>query len=257
MPQYTATITKSNKSQPIGIGLANDPNYGIIISSIKPEGPLGESCLKKGMRLLKINGVDISSLTSKEAVFMLKGSEGKLVLLAEHVVPSDISFIADKQYRRDDGVILSGMMKHDKHNAMPTIFTDAGVPTNTYFNIYRLIETDLLPAAAALRIHEVTLERELGSYVSTQMVTGGMIGFGTESSHEKKIYEMVLKTSHLQRNVDLKAMQVLMQVNAMLSKHNLMATVALESISNGKLSKHARKKYEKLNVSGLQFHAVD
>jgi hypothetical protein len=50
MSQYTATITKHSKDQPIGIGLAQDPNYGLVISSIKAEGPLSQSCLKKGMR---------------------------------------------------------------------------------------------------------------------------------------------------------------------------------------------------------------
>jgi len=50
MSHYTATITKHSKDQPIGIGLAQDPNYGLVISSIKAEGPLSQSCLKKGMR---------------------------------------------------------------------------------------------------------------------------------------------------------------------------------------------------------------
>ena len=258
MTHYTATITHF-KNEPIGIGLANDPNYGLVITSIAPapEGALGESCLKKGMKLLTINNIDVSGLPSKEVVKILKDVEGKLVLSAQNVVPADITFEADKHYRLPDGVIVHGTMKNDINSATPTIFKEAGVPSTTYSRIYKLIERDMKPPAAALRIHEITLDKEFGSYVATQMVTGGMVGFGTESSNEKKFYEMVLKSAHLERNVDLKAMEVMMQVNAMLAKYNLMATVALEARKNGKESRLARKKYETLNVVGLKFHQIE
>ena len=148
-------------------------------------------------------------------------------------------------------------MKDDINNATPTIFNEAGVPSNTFSRIYRLVETDLLPPVVALRAHELTLEKEFASYVGGQMVRGGLIGFGTESAQEQKMFEMVLKSSHLQRNVDLKAMQVTMQVTAMLVKYNLMAIVALEPISNGRHSSHTRMKYERLNIVGLKFQKIE
>ena len=70
MTHYTATITHS-KNQPIGIGLSNDPFKGVVITSIDSTGPLGDSCLKKGMVLRTINNIDVSDRTSKEAVKML------------------------------------------------------------------------------------------------------------------------------------------------------------------------------------------
>ena len=256
MAHYTAIITHS-KNQPIGIGLTTDPVKGIVITSIDSTGPLGESCLKKGMVLRTINNIDLSGLTSKEAVKMMKDAEPKLILSAENVVPANITFIVDKHYRSQNGAIMHGMMKDDINNATPTIFNQANVPSNTFSRIYKLIESELLPHAAALRIHEVNFEHEFGSYVMTQMVTGGMIGFGTESKHEKKFYEMCLKSSHLERNVDLKAMEVVAQVNAMLAKYNIMASVALESRLNGKQSTKARNKYDRLNVVGLKFHRIE
>eukprot|EP00986_Skeletonema_menzelii_P006095 scaffold2305_cov145-Skeletonema_menzelii.AAC.2 len=84
-----------------------------------------------------------------------------------------------------------------------------------------------------------------------------MVGFGSESRHEKKFYEMTLKSSHLERNVDLKAMEVVAQVNAMLARYNIMASVALEPRLNGTQSTKARNKYEKLNVVGLKFHQIE
>ncbi len=247
MTYYTATIIRP-KNQSLGIGLKNDPTYGLIISSIDAEGALGESCLRKGMKLRKINNVDVSGLSSKEAVKILKQTEGKLIILAEKVVPSQITFGLSH---------IHGRMTDDINNAMPTSFSEAGVPSDTFTRIYKLVERDLLPAAAALRGHEEDLDREFGSYVGKQMVRGGMVGFGTESAHEKRMYEAILKSSHLERNVDLKAMQVTMQANAMLAKYNLMATVALESVPNGKTSRDARKKYERLNVVGLKFHQIE
>lgn len=248
MTYYTATIIRP-MNQPIGIGLTNDPINGLIISSIDAEGALGESSLRKGMKLRTINNVDVSGLSSKEAVKILKQTEGELIILAEKVVPSQITFELNH--------MVHGRMTDDINNAMPTSFSEAGVPSNTFTRIYKLVEKDLLPAAAALRGHEVDLDREFGSYVSKQMVKGGMIGFGTESSHEKRMFEAILKSSHLERNVDLKAMQVTMQANAMVAKYNLMATVALESVPNGKTSRDGRKKYERLNVVGLKFHQIE
>ena len=256
MSHYTATITHS-KNQPIGIGLSNDPVKGIVITSIDSTGPLGDSCLRKGMVLRTINNIDVSNRTSKEAVKMLKEAEPKLIISAENVVPPEITFTVDKHYRREDGVIVNGMMKDDINNATPTVFNEAGVPPKTFSRIYKLIESDLLPHAAALRVHEKALEREFGSYVGTQMVTGGMIGFGTESRHEKMMYEMIMKSSHLERNVDLKAVKVVAQVNAMLAKYNIMASIALEPRLNGNQSNKARNKYEKFNVVGLEFDLIE
>ena len=252
MPHYTATITRS-KNQSIGIGLKNDPTNGLIISNIAAEGALGESCLKKGMNLRTINNIDVSGLSSKEAVKILKQTEGKLIISAEKVVPSQITF----GLRRLDKDMIHGKMKDDINNATPTIFNEAGVPSNTFSRIYKLVETDLLPPAVALRAHELTLEKDFASYITGQMVRGGLIGFGTESAQEQKMFELVLKSSHLERNVDLKAMQVTMQVNTMLAKYNLMATVALEPISNGRHSSHKRTKYERLNVVGLKFQQIE
>lgn len=118
------------------------------------------------------------------------------------------------------------------NDATPTIFNDVGVPLDTFSRIYKLVERDLLPAEITLRTHELTLEKEFGSYVCKQMVKGGLVGFGSESAHERKTIEMALKSAHLERNADLKTTQVAMQVNAMLAKYNLMSTVALVPMSN-------------------------
>jgi hypothetical protein len=261
MSHYTATITKHSKDQSIGIGLAQDPNYGLVISSINAEGPLSQSCLKKGMKLLTINNIEVSRLSTKEAVQILKDAEGKLVLSAEEVVPANITFLVEcKVSRAENGQLnekIVGMMKHDINYSMPTIFKEAGVPSETFCRIYKLIDSELLPPSIALQSHETTYNREMQSFTGKQMVKGGLIGFGTESNHEKMVFQMVKQGSQLERNVDLKAAQVKDISNAMLAKYNIMATIALESRTLGKYSSKQPKANEALYIVGLQFHKIE
>ena len=51
MSHYTATITKQSKNQSIGTGL-KETDAGLTISSINSEGPLSQTCLKPGMKLI-------------------------------------------------------------------------------------------------------------------------------------------------------------------------------------------------------------
>ena len=261
MSQYTATVIKNSKDQSIGIGLAQDPNKGLIIKFVKSEGPLGQSCLKQGMRLLTINNIKVSGLSSKEAVAMLKEAEGKLVLTAEEFVPANITFQVNRVVSRGDNgqrdEKILGMMKHDVNNAMPTIFKEAGVPSDTFCRIYKLIDSNLLPPAIALDSHEFTYSKEMNAYTGKQMVKSGLIGFGTESNHEKKVFHMVTQGAQLQRNVDLKAAQVKDKINAMLAKYNIMATIALESKPLVKYSSKQPKANVGLYIVGIELFQIE
>ena len=261
MSHYTATITKLSKDQSIGIGLQKDENYGLVISDINLDGPLGESGLKKGMKLLTINSIEVSGLPSKEAVKILKeikATEGKLVLTAED--PADVTFLLTENVRTGDkGKVYkttSKAMKRDINNAMPTLLKEAGVPTNTFRRVYNLIESELLPVAFAAYQHRSTYNTEMASYTRKQAMKGGW-GFGAESNHEKKVYHMVTQGASLERSVDLKATQVKDRANAMLARHNIMATVALESTTLGKYSTKQKKGNEVFYVAGLEFHQIE
>jgi hypothetical protein len=259
MSHYTATITKQSKNQSIGIGL-KETDAGLTISSINSEGPLSQTCLKPGMKLLAINNIEVSGLSSREAVQIMKDAEGKLALSAVDFVPANITFqVAVSRVRNDNGQInerVLATMKRDINNATPTIFMEAGVPSNTFSKIYTLIESELLPPAMALRSHETTYDKEMQSYTGKQMVKGGIIGFGTESNHEKKVLQMVKQGAQLQRNVDLKAGQVKDQINAMLARYNIMATVALESRRLVKYSSKQKQANTALDVVGIQFFPI-
>ena len=265
MSVYTASITKKSKDQSIGIVLAHDPDKGLIISSIDSEGLLGQSLLREGMRLLTINNVKVNCLSStKEAVKILKEAEGKLVLTAttEELVPANITFRVDcKAVRGDNGKLkyysyTDSKMNRDINNAMPTILKETGVSLGTFCRIYKLVDSELLPTAVALKSHEFIYQNEMDSYTYSQMVKGGL-GFGAESNHEKKVFHMVTQGAQLQRNVDLKATQVKDRTNAMLAKYNIMATIAIEATTLPKYSTKQPKANEALHVVGLEFHQIE
>ena len=192
MSHYTATITKQSKNQSIGTGL-KETDAGLTISSINSEGPLSQTCLKPGMKLITINNIEVSGLSTKEAVKILKDTEGKLALSAVDIVPANITFEVNVNLGRgDNGQInerVLATMKRDVNNATPTIFMEAGVPSNTFSKIYTLIESELLSHAMAMALrsheHETTYDREMQYYTSKQMLYGGIIEFGIESNHEK------------------------------------------------------------------------
>ena len=192
---------------------------------------------------------------------MLKEAEGKLVLTAEEFVPANITFQVNRVVSRGDNgqrdEKILGMMKHDVNNAMPTIFKEAGVPSDTFCRIYKLIDSNLLPPAIALDSHEFTYSKEMNAYTGKQMVKSGLIGFGTESNHEKKVFHMVTQGAQLQRNVDLKAAQVKDKINAMLAKYNIMATIALESKPLVKYSSKQPKANVGLYIVGIEFFQIE
>ena len=269
MSQYTATVIKNSKDQSIGINLARHPNNGLIINH-KPEGPLGQSCLKQGMRLLTINNIKVGGLSAKEAVAMLKEAEGKLVLTADDFVPAYITFQVNRDVSRGDNtsptayangvgqsnVKIVGMMSRDVNIAMPTMFKEAGVPSDTFRCIYELVDSNMLPPAVALESHEFAYGKEMNAYVGKQMVKGGLMGFGAESGHEKKVFHMVTQGAQLQRNADLRAAQVKDKCNAMLVNYNIMATVTLASRPLVKYSSKQPKANEELIVVGLEFFQI-
>lgn len=264
MSVYTAFITKKSKDQSIGIVLAHDPDKGLIISSIDSEGLLGQSLLREGMRLLTINNIPVNCLSStKEAVKILKEAEGKLVLTAttEELVPANITFRVDcKAVRGDNGKLkyysyTDSKMNRDINNAMPTILKEAGVSLGTFCRIYKLVDSELLPTAVALKSHEFIYQNEMDSYTYKQVVKAGNLG--AESNREKKVFHMVTQGAQLQRNVDLKVTQVKDRTNAMLAKYNIMATIAIEATTLPKYSTKQPKANEVLHVVGLEFHQVE
>lgn len=251
MSVYTATVTKNNAAQPIGIGLKN----GIFISSIHAESPLAGSSLKIGMKLLSINGISMTNLTATDAIKMIKETEGKLVLTADNFVPAQITF--KMGLLNAEGKRFGTMVELDINKATPTMFKEAGVPSETFSKIYKLVESELLPTAYENYKHTAAYNLQIQGYIESQMVKGGLVGFGQESKGEKKVFQMVKQATLLQSSVDMKAAQVKDRANAMLAKYNIMATFALEKTTLPRYSSKQQGGNTALTLVGLEFHRIE
>ena len=88
-------------------------------------------------------------------------------------------------------------------------------------------------------------------------MTKGMIGFGTESTHEKKVLEMTMQSFALERAVDLKAGRVKDLVNGMLNRYGVMATLALRPVVLDRYSVKQAEMNESFEVVGLEFYDLN
>ena len=253
MSVYTATMTKHSAAQSIGIGLKSNPTHGIFISSIHADSPLAGSSLKIGMKLLSINDISMTDLTSKDAIKILKETEGKLVLTADNSVPPQITF--KMGVLNFEGKRFGTMVERDINKATPSMFKEAGVPSKTFQRIYRLVESELLPIAYTNYMHTTAYNVQIQGYVGSQMAKGGR--FGQESKEEKKVFQMVKQATVLQSSVDMKAAQVKDIANAMLAKYNIMATFALKKTTLPRYSYKQQEGNTALSLVGLEFHRIE
>ena len=252
MVNSVASVTKAFKDQRLGIGLVNG-EYGPKISSIVADGLFHLSNLRVGMRLLSINNIQVNDISHEEAVQILKAAEGQVIIVADEVVPPKITFNFYKSATSTRGEME---IKAKMGNGMPTLLSEAGVPCNTFNRIYTLIEGELLPAAMASSKQDYIYNTEMGQYTSKQMGKG-YVGWGLESSHERKVFMMVSQKASLERNVDLVATQVKDRANAMLAKYNIMATFAFKKEVLAKYSSKQTSQNEVVKIIGLQFHPIE
>lgn len=156
-----------------------------------------------------------------------------------------------------EGKRYGTMVERDINKATPTMFKEAGVPPETFTKIYKLVESELLPIAYENYKHTAAYNEQIQGYVGSQMVKGGMIGFGQESKEEKKVFQMVKQATLLQSSVDMKAAQVKDKANAMVAKYNIMATFALEETTLPRYSSKQQQGNVALSLVGLEFHRIE
>jgi len=162
--------------------------------------------LKIGMALLSINGIPMTNLTATDAIKMIKETEDKLVLTADNFVPAQITF--KMGLLNAEGKRNGTMVERDTNKATPTMFKEAGFPSETFRRVYKLVESELLPIAYENYKHTTAYNVQIQGYIESQMVKGGLIGFGQESKGEKKVFQMVKQATVMQSSVDMKAAQV-------------------------------------------------
>jgi hypothetical protein len=172
------------------------------------------------------------------------------------IIYSSTSSNTPPKYRHFSSKEITATMQNDIHQPPPPLFEKNGVPHSTYRRIYKLIQKELLPIAGTSFHHNCIHSYEMSHYIDKQMCKGS-IGFGYESTHEKKVFEMTRQSFALQRAVDLKAGWVKDLVNGMLGRYGLLATLALRRVGLEKYSTKQKEENETLEVVGLEFYDLN
>ena len=85
-PIIIATMTKERADQKLGISLARDSRHGLyVISMLSPTSPFAIMGLKVGMKILKINNIEITGQPMTVAMTLLKESIGDVTVTAVEI----------------------------------------------------------------------------------------------------------------------------------------------------------------------------
>ena len=82
---YSVVINKPKPSSVVGASFIADEE-GIKVASITPDGLAAGTDLKKGDKVISINGQSVESMTAKESVSILRSAKGPVEIVA--VMPS-------------------------------------------------------------------------------------------------------------------------------------------------------------------------
>jgi len=258
--QLIAVATKRTKDARLGVSLVTRSQGPHTVSSVVVGGLLANAGLVPKTKLTSINNTSLEGLSSDQAINILKDAVGEVTLIGTKPVPS-LAFKIQKAKPNDNTwgntcTEASGTM--NASTACESLFGTANVPHVTFQKVYKMVETELLPVAVHGYETNLAFHVEMDGYTEKQMVKG-MVGFGTESSHEKKVLLMTSHLATLDRNIDLVATQVKDKVNAMLSKHGIMATYDLEKekVLGLGLHKSQISENDMIYIVGLEFHLIE
>jgi hypothetical protein len=110
---------------------------------------------------------------------------------------------------------------NSNRSSVPLKLSTFGVSATSWAKIVDVCNNELLLAMKASDESDGLLARQMESYTGNQMMKG-VIGFGQESSHEKKVLKMIHEAAILNNNTSLLTYKVVTLANALLNKHNVM-----------------------------------
>lgn len=80
-----ATVIKARREARVGISLRRQPDVGLLVDSIAPNGLFAHTEIKLGMKILLINGQRTAGLESAEVFGIISQAEQNLTLVAEPI----------------------------------------------------------------------------------------------------------------------------------------------------------------------------
>jgi len=207
------------------VGVSFDHLAGrIFVKTVNPAGLCADSGLQVGHEVLSINGASTSGKTVDDMKTLIANAESHVLFK----VKNEVTLVLK--------VNVKGSSINFTRDEPPKILSK--VPKKKWFSIYDSVSSDLLDVLAKADAKDKVFVKEMAEYRATQMVSSGLIGFGTESGHERKVFSMVYTAAASSTNAVLSASNILAKSNALLNSHGILVQLVLEE----RASKIAKQK---------------
>lgn len=207
------TATKSFPDEKLGLLYKVNPG-GTVVEKVLPGGLLSKTNLKPGQEIANINGNLVAGLSRASVAEILASITTDICL--EVWTPI--------QCTRD---------------AVPTFLSEEGsspVPLHKWKMIYDSVQNEMLPAVKAMVDLSSYFDYAMRKYIRCQMIKGCLIGCGTESSHERRIFTLTNHMASASNTATLCATNTLCTANAMLNSHGISAKLGFVSSVVPKIS---------------------
>jgi len=192
------SIKKSFEGEKLGLsyeGIAT----GIIVRKVKEGGLLSNTIVQEGQTITSVNGISLAGLDLKEVVEILSS-------LTHHV---NLEVWTPIQYTRNEvPVFLSEA-------------TSSPVPLSKWQMIYDSVNNEMLPAIDKFDETEKRLGKLMDSYIDEHDTGFNTSFWGTETSHQKMVIDMVHQAAAASNNATLMSTNALYTANSMLCSHGI------------------------------------
>lgn len=255
MTTFTVQVTKPDPTSKLGITFAEE--HGKIVLTKMAEHSLFQgTALAVGHEILAVNETRVSGM-NVQAVLSILQSIPKVVTIEAYTSALFHLTYEERKVKTSDG--QGGVYVKTKFEVtsdaahVPALLAKQSVTKAQWAPIVNAYSQKLLPVMYQSNQMDKQLMSVMENFVGSQM-GGGVIGFGAESRHERKVFLMTHQSSVLSDNCNLLATNLVVQANALLNSKGILAQL---TFSSTKLPKWSPKGQQENNVvlrpNGLTF----
>jgi hypothetical protein len=258
MPIVTAQVIKPTPESKLGIGFAGDTGTGsIVVTKISDTGLFASTQLRVGQEILSVNDIPVKGgVTVLSVLAILQSSPKNVVIQARYNSFWKLTY-EEKKIRTPDGgfSVKTKYAVNSDRSTVPPGLVEMGVTPKKWARIFDAYSSEWLPAIYAANRLDTFFQKEMGNFVGAQMVRG-FAGFGTESAHERKVFNMCNQHAVLNNNCNLVASNVLAKANALLNApHGVMAQLMFQEKELSKIP--SQQPGKSLHPIGLEFLPIE
>lgn len=254
------TVSATKPTPTTKLGLAYVINDRVKVTGLSEGALLSTTGLEVGQEIITINGTHVEGETREVVKSILASVESDITITAR-LQPFVLGCrdVVKKPHpsnpRLSQTAIVYDMSA--PRNDLPAMLKTVGVPLYKWKKMHDAVREELIPALTASDEVEQMYQAEMKSYTSKQMIKGGLVGFGTESEHEKKTYHMVHQCAELTNNANLIALDISTYASGMLAQYGIVCRLDLQE---RELPRFSSKQggLKKVNVPrGLKFMSIE